>query len=59
MKKPAMFFLIGIITYSIVAFAYMHDRFITKDIFLLIHDRLNRIELKLDKVIESDGFSRQ
>ena len=42
---------ITILMYSIVAFAYMHNTFTTKDIFAILCKRLDRIENKIDLII--------
>jgi len=40
--------LIGIAIYSITAFSYMYDKFVSKDVMELITKQLDRIELKID-----------
>ncbi len=54
MKKAWLGVVIGVVTYSIVVFAYIHDRFVGKDIFEMICERLDRIEFKLDKLIAGE-----
>lgn len=58
MKKEITTFVIVIIAYSLVAFAYVHDKFISKDMLSFLCDRLDRIELKLDAILQSRRSSK-
>jgi len=44
--------IIGGIVYSLSSFAYMHSNFSSKDLMELLIKRIDRIELKIDKLIE-------
>ena len=44
--------IMGMVTYSVMAFAYMHSNFSSKELLEMMIDRTNRIELKIDHLIE-------
>lgn len=44
--------IVGGVIYSFSSFAYMHSNFSSKDLIELLIDRIDRIELKIDKLIE-------
>lgn len=41
-----------IFVYSIIVFAYAHDKFVSKDIFVMLCNRLERIETKIDNLLD-------
>lgn len=45
----------GGVVWSVTAFAYMHNNFTTKDMFVLLLERANRIEVKLDYLIQKNN----
>ena len=45
--------LVGVAIYSITAFSYMYDKFVSKDTMTLIKEKLDRIDLKLDQLGDS------
>lgn len=45
--------IVGGVIYSFTSFAYMHANFSSKDLMELILNRIDRIELKIDKFIEN------
>ena len=53
MKKDIAAVILAGLGYSLLGFAYMHNTFPNKDIMALVFDRLGRIELKLDRVIDN------
>jgi len=47
--------IITLIGYSLVGFTYVHSNFPSKDIFKLVCDKLEIIDMKLDKLILREG----
>ncbi len=50
-NKLPLTLVVTILLYSVIALAYIHSTFMGKDVFFMLCERLDRIELKLDKVI--------
>lgn len=50
---------IGGVCYSLVSFAYMHATFPSKEVFSLVVDKLDRLDEKLDKVIDDRSHDRR
>ena len=48
--------ILGMITYSLLAFAYMHDNFSSKDLIKMMIERQDRVELKIDHLIERSSL---
>jgi len=46
--------IVGGVIYSFTSFAYMHANFSSKDLLELLIDRIDRIEFKIDKLIENN-----
>jgi len=58
MKKlsiPFVTLLITILVYSIMLFGYTHKTFVSKEVFDLIVQRLDRIESKIDFLIRGEN----
>ena len=43
-------FLVGILAYSVMAFAYVHNTFTSKDMTKIFYERLLIIEQKIDNI---------
>ena len=50
--------IIGGLVYSVASFAYIHSNFPTQNVMELMIDRLDRIENKLDRMGERNGYER-
>ena len=46
--------IIGGVIYSFTSFAYMHANFSSKDILEMLIERIDRIELKIDRLIDKN-----
>jgi len=52
-RKDLVAVILAGLAYSLLGFAYMHSTFPSKDVISMMVERLTRIELKLDKVIDN------
>ena len=50
MKKEVVALIMAGLAYSLMSFAYMHDTFPSKDVFKMVLSKLDKIELKLDRL---------
>ena len=50
MRTQTAIVIVSLLAYAVAGFAYMHSTFVSKDIFEMLVKKLDRIEIKVDKL---------
>lgn len=58
MKNPKVLltFIIAIVAYTVTALGYLESKFVSKEVFVMVYSRMERLENKIDKLLLERGI---